>query len=349
MPKKIKKFLPGYQAPAERIKKVDSLLDAMQEGNEYGSIVSLMPTNSDLVPEIRRAIKDIEDIRERPLICYCANVVRPVPDNSIQSSDDLPFNEMVSKVDLSKNQVDVMVVTPGGAGQQVSQFVNCLRARFNNMVDFILPYMCMSAGTLWVLSGDKIWMDSRAYIGPIDPQVRLPDGRFISAQSLLVLLQAIRKQGEEFLEKGISPPWDLIRLIDNIDARQVGDAITQSDYAIKMATEFLEKYKFKSWTVHSSTGAPVTDMEKHNRAQEIAELFCSHDYWKSHAHGITRAVAQNPLRLKIDEPESVPGLEKAVRRLWALLYWLFDRGIICKIFISQNYVLVRHVIMEKRT
>src|SRR3990172_7605215 len=146
MPKKIKKFLPGSQAPAERIKKVDSLLDAMQEGNEYGSIVSLMPTNSDLVPEIRRAIKEIEEIRERPLICYCANVVRPVPDNSIQSSDDLPFNEMVSKADVSKGGVDVMVVTPGGAGQQVSQLVNCLRARFN-MVDFILPYMCMSAGT----------------------------------------------------------------------------------------------------------------------------------------------------------------------------------------------------------
>jgi len=349
MPKKIKKFRPAFQAPAERIKKVDSLLDAMQEGNEYGSIVSLMPTNSDLVPEIRRAIKEIEEIRERPLICYCANVVRPVPDNSILSSDGLPFNEMVSKVDLSKDSVDVIVVTPGGAGQQVSQFVNCLRARFNNTVDFIIPYMCMSAGTLWILSGDKIWMDSRAYIGPIDPQVRLPDGRFIPAQSLLVLLQAIRKEGEDFLKKGISPPWDLIRLIDNIDARQVGDAITQSDYAIKMATEFLERYKFKSWTVHSSTGSPVTETEKHNCAKEIADLLCSHDYWKSHAHGITRAIAQNTLRLKIDEPESVTGLEKAVRRFWALLYWLFDRGIICKIFISQNYVLVRNVIIEKRT
>ncbi|MDP2167305.1 MAG: hypothetical protein Q8J64_03110 [Thermodesulfovibrionales bacterium] len=346
MPKKIKKF-PDAQGSAERFKKVDSLLDAMQEGNEFGSIVSLMPTNSDLVPELKRAISEIESIRNRPLICYFANVVRPVPDNDIQSSDDLPFNEMVSKVDTDKSSVDVMVVTPGGAGQQVSQFVNCLRARFDE-VDFILPYMCMSAGTLWVLSGDNIWMDSRAYIGPIDPQVRLPDGRFIPAQSLIVLLQAIRKEGEEFLKKGISPPWDLIRLIDNMDARQVGDAITQSDYAIKMATEFLEKYKFKSWITHSSTGAPVTDVEKHDRAQEIATLFCSHDYWKSHAHGITRGIAQNPLRLKINEIESVSDLEKAVRRLWALLYWLFDRGIISKIFISQNYALARsNVIIQK--
>src|SRR4030043_2055681 len=112
---------------------------------------------------------------------------------------------MVKKIGLSKDSVDVMVVTAGGAGQQVSQFVNCLRARVNNMVDFILPYMCMSAGTLWVLSGDNIWMDRRAYIGPIDPQVRLPDGSLVPAQSLIVLLQEIRKEGEEFLKKGMSP------------------------------------------------------------------------------------------------------------------------------------------------
>ncbi len=344
MPKKIKKHYKNLpKIITSPTKKVDSLLDSMQDGNEYASIVSLLPNNPDLVPEIRRAINDIENIRKnRFLICYFANVVRPVPDNTILSSDDLPFNEMVNKVDSSLTEIDVMVVTPGGSGQQVSQFVNTLRPKFNN-VEFILPYMCMSAGTLWVLSGDKIWMDRRAYIGPIDPQIRLPDGRFIPAQSLKVLLQSIREEGEKYLKQGISPPWELIRLVDNIDARQLGDAITQSEYAIKMATEFLEKYKFKSWKVHSSSGNPVTDIDKYNRAKEIAELFCSHDYWKSHAHGITRDVAQNQLRIKIDEIETVPGLESAVRRLWALLYWLFDRGVICKLFISKNHVLVRHV------
>lgn len=206
----------------------------------------------------------------------------------------------------------------------------------------------MSAGTLWVLSGNKIWMDRRAYIGPIDPQVRLSDGSLVPAQSLIVLLQEIRKEGEEFLKKGMSPPWELIRLVDNIDARQLGDAITQSDYAIKMATEFLVKYKFKTWEVHSSTGQLVTDTDKHNRAKEIAELFCSHDHWKSHAHGITRDIAQNPLRLKIEEIETIPGLERAVRRLWALLYWLFDRGVINKLIISKNYVLVRHFIKKTK-
>lgn len=316
-------------------------MDAMNDGNEYESIISLVPENNNLVPEIQRAIKDIEDIRGKPLLCYVANVVRPVPDTSILSSDDLPFNEMVNKVAPGISDIDIMVVTAGGSGQQVSQFVNTLRPRFDN-VEFILPYMSMSAGTLWVLSGDKIWMDERAYIGPIDPQVRIPDGRFIPAQSLLILLNFIREEGEKHLKEGVSPPWDLIRLVDNIDARQLGDAITQSEYSTKLATEYLEKYKFKTWATHSSTGAEVTPEDKHNRAKEVAELFCSNAYWKSHAHGITRDIAQNTLRLRIDEIESVPGLERAVRRLWALLYWTFDRGAACKLIVSQDYVLVRH-------
>lgn len=346
MTKKIKRFVTTPQKnDSSNIRKVNSLLDEMKDGREYESIIPLTPIASDLVPEIKRAINDIEEIRHRPLLCYFANVVRPLPEVLIQSSDDLPFNEMVNSVESSVVDIDVMVVTPGGSGQQVSQFVNALRPRFDT-VEFILPYMCMSAGTLWVLSGDKIWMDRRAYIGPIDPQVRLSDGSFVPAQSLLVLLHEIRKEGEEFLNKGVPPPWELIRLVDNIDARQLGDAITQSDYSIKMATEFLEKYKFKTWETHSSSGQPVTEVDKHKRADEIAKLFCSHDYWKSHAHGITRDAAQSPLRLKIDEIETIPGLERVVRRLWALLYWLFDKGVINKLIISKNYVLVRHVIKK---
>jgi ClpP class serine protease len=102
---------------------------------------------------------------------------------------------MLNRLGSDATSVDVMVVTPGGVGQQVSQFVNALRKRFTS-VEFILPYMCMSAGTLWALSGDRIWMDSRAFIGPIDPQVRSKSGEFVPAQSILILLERIRIEEE---------------------------------------------------------------------------------------------------------------------------------------------------------
>ena len=330
-------------------KSVNLLLDAMRDGDEYLSIVNCVPISQTLNPDLKKAIDEIEKIRKKPLVCYFSNVIKPGTDIGINSSDDLPFNEMVSKIEKSQTNVDVMVVTPGGSGQQISQFVNTLRPRFDN-VEFILPYMCMSAGTLWILSGNKVWMDKRAYIGPIDPQVMLPNGSYIPAQSIMTLLKKVREEGEKALNEGRSIPWEMIRLVDNIDGRLYGDAITQSDYSIKMAIDFLVKYKFKDWDIHSSTGKSVTPEDKENRAREIAQLLCSNDYWKSHAHGITRDAVKNPLLIKIEEIESIAGLERAIRRLWALVYWLFDKGLTQKLFISREYLLVRNtqLIIQKQ-
>jgi len=90
---------------------VESLLDVMRDGNEYGSIVDLRPATGNLVPEF---------------------------------------------------------------AEQVTLFVDAIRAKFQS-VEFILPYKAMSAGTLWALSGERIWMDRRACIGPVDPQVPSSD------------------------------------------------------------------------------------------------------------------------------------------------------------------------------
>jgi hypothetical protein len=320
---------------------VKSLLDTMEDGNEYGSIINCM-LGGDFVVEVRRAIADIEAIRKRPLVCYLANVVRPpAGPYSIETSDDLPFNEMIGRVDASADSVDILLVTPGGSGQQIYQFVNALRARFK-AVDFLLPYMCMSAGTLWALSGDEIWMDERAFIGPIDPQVPSKDGRFVPAQSVLVLMKKLQEDGQKQVDEGKRIDWSIVRTLDNMDHRQLGDAITSSKYSIKLASEFLEKYKFKSWTTHSSSGQPVSAEERKERANLIAEKLCSHEYWLSHGQGISREMAESgELRLKINKPESSPGLQRAIRRLWALFYWAFDKSPTLKTMVSKNYILVR--------
>lgn len=321
---------------------VKSLLDRMEDGNEYGSIVSLVPQQADLVPEVRRALAEIEAIRGRPCICYLANVVREVPDTSIVASDHLPFSEMVGRIDASAKEVDVLLATPGGSGEQVTLFVDALRARFER-VEFLIPYKAMSAGTLWSLSGDKIWMDDRAFLGPIDPQVPGRDGRYVPAQSLLTLLNMIQQEGEKARQKGGQPPWSYVVLLREMDQRQLGAVITASQYVITMASEFLAKYKFKTWEMHKSTSTPVTPQDRLSRAFEAASALCSHDRWKAHGHAITRDVVWRELRVEIDHPETVQGLSRALRRMWALCYYVFDKGALCKMMLSQNYVFARNV------
>jgi hypothetical protein len=183
-------------------------------------------------------------------------------------------------------------------------------------------------------------MDQRAYLGPIDPQVVAKDGSYVPAQALLAVLNEIQQKGEEALRKGQKPPWSYIVLLREMDQRQLGAAMTSSKYVISLATKFLVSYKFRSWTTHRS-GQPVTEEQRQNRAAEVAAQLCSHELWKIHGHGISRDVAEKEVRLQIDRPESVPRLERAMRRLWALLRYANDRAPIAKMLFSQKYAYVR--------
>ena len=321
-------------------KTVPSLLDVMQDGNEYGSLVDVNVPNMNFRDELRRGITEIETIRNHPLIVYAANVIN-VPSGAspdISYIDDLPFSEMISAIPAGTDNLDILVVTPGGSVQQVSQFVRHIRPRFNN-VEFIIPYMAMSAGTIWALSGNEIWMDPRAAIGPIDPQVPGKDGRFVPAQAILALLKQIQESGQENLKNGKNPDWSDIMILQNIDAKEIGNALSLTKYSVQLATEYLKTYKFDGLV--NSNGKAATDVERAAKAEQVATLLCSHEHWKTHSHGISRDVAASELGLRICHPEDVPGLERAIRRFWALLYFLFDNSDTMKVFISNQYSLFK--------
>lgn len=328
-------------APSSDRKVVDSLFDAVVEGTEYESLVGVRPRKLNGRDEIQRGIAGVESVRGRPLICYMANGFKALTaPTAIVLSDDLPFCEMIDAVPAHERAVDVLIVTPGGLANQVAQFVTALRDRFDE-VSFIVPHLAMSAGTIWALSGNEIWMDSRARLGPIDPQVPGKDGRLIPAQALMRIVDHIQEAGEEKLKQKLQPDWTHIQILRHIDPKELGNALSQSQYSIDIAAGYLETFKFANWTTHSN-GSPVLDAERHKRAVEIAELLCSHDEWKMHSHGIDRHTLENhPLNLKIGHPEEVPRFQRELRRLWALTYWLFETTSVAKCFVSSNYSLFR--------
>lgn len=342
MAKSKKKFqFPAPQrVQATAGRRVASLLDAMQDGNEYGSIVGVLPPdNANLLDEVLRAMQAVEALRHRPCIAYVGNVVRADSGESgIDATDDVPFAELVASVPAASREVDVLLATRGGSAHQVSRFVNALRGRFDT-VEFLIPSFCMSAGTLFALSGDRIWMTPRACLGPIDPQVPSKDGRYVPAQALLVLVGQLQQQGDQALANGQAVPWTAVRLIDSLDKKELGDAITATYYSTEMAARFLVNYKFRNWANHATTGAPVTPAEKEDAAQLIANALAAHDRWKNHGHAIPRDVLWQEVKLKIDAPDAP--LERALTRLWALCNWVFDKSQVLKFMRSTNYGFVR--------
>lgn len=323
-----------------------SPLDVMRDGQEFECLVGHnFAPNLNIVGELRRSIAEVEATRKKYVLCYVANVVRAGVNNAIDNSDDLPFNEMVNSVPLDIKEVDVVLVTPGGLANQVNNFVNALRPRFEK-VNFILLNMAMSAGTIFIMSGDEIIMSQQSKFGPIDPQIPNREGRFVPAQSILLALEDIQKRGEQKIKQHMQPDWTDVQLLRNIDLRDIGMAQSASKYSTDMVKDFLINYKFKTWIKHSSTGVEVTDEDKKIRADEIASLLCNHSEWKSHGHAINRDVAWKKCRLKITHSESIEGLDRAMRRMWALFYWLFENTPMAKIFLSQHYCIIRNAVMN---
>ncbi len=156
---------------------------------------------------------------------------------SIDGNDDLPFSEKVSLVSDDVKEIDIMLVTPGGSAQQVAKFVDRLRRRFHK-VSFLLPNMAMSAGRIFVMSGDEIIMDSRAYIGPVDPQIPDKNGRFVPAQAILTLINDIRMRGEELIKRGQAPHWADLQILSQIDGKEIGNALSASEYSIELVETY---------------------------------------------------------------------------------------------------------------
>lgn len=333
---------PKLQNSPGLIQQTDSLLDKMIDGREFESLLKFKAVNIDLAKEVRKSINEIQSIRKRPLICYMANVVNSNirAQISVDNNDELPFFELISTIPMEVKEIDILIVTPGGSGQQVAKFVDRLRPRFDK-VTFIIPNIAMSAGTIFAMSGDEIIMDSRAYIGPIDPQIPNKDGHFVPAQAILTLIDEIQTRGEALLANGQNPLWTDLQILRQIEGKEIGNAMNASKYSVELVENFLYKYKFKTWTNHSD-GRPILDEERKQKANEIAMLLCDHGLWKTHSRGINREIAYDVCKLKITHPETIEGLDRSIRRFWALMYWIFENTPVFKVFISDNYCIFRH-------
>lgn len=348
MSKSSKNAIPNYNPhpPIKRVQPIssNSILDLMVDGREYQSVLGHNVTIQ-LDVEMKRALDDIQAIRNRPLFCFMSNTLnRSFPVNvsiSIDNSDDGPFMEILKNIPSNIKAIDIVLVTPGGLAETVDYFVKKLRERFESIA-FILPYMSMSAGTIFCLSGDELIMSDTSYIGPIDPQVPSRGGMYVPAQSIITLISSIKTRGEEQLKKGLQPDWTDIQILNHIDPKELGNAITASALSTKLVTNYLAKYKFRDWKLHSD-GTKVTSEERQKRAAEIAGLLCDNSYWLSHGSRITREIAVEECKLKVTFPENVPGLDRAIRRFWALMQITFENNPIAKIYSYGDYFLFRKV------
>lgn len=203
--------------------------------------------------------------------------------------------EDLSKDSDKKDTLYVILTTTGGSLNPVQRMVTIFR-HFYKEVNFIIPDYAYSAGTILCMSGDNIYMNYYSVLGPIDPQVRNKDGKFVAA---LGYLDKINELLQKAKDNTITQAEFLI--LRDFDLAELRSYEQSKELAIDMLKIWLTKYKFKDWMTHSETGIPVTDVERNERAVEIAEKLSNNNIWKSHSRPIDAETQRNELHLKIND------------------------------------------------
>lgn len=224
------------------------------------------------------------------------------------------FREIVEKIAARQDKRDAIAIfltTPGGQAEAVEKLVEVLRHHYK-LVYFIVPVAAMSAGTIFCMSGDKIYMDYSSSLGPIDPQVPDREGNF-----LVPALGYLDKVNELVAKSGnntITPVE--FQWIMNQDMAMLRFYEQARDLSVALLERWLVQYKFKDWVTHRShnVGAPVTPDEKAARARDIAQLLSSNGHWHSHGRMISMRTLRERCNLEIDDFGEDPELQRAVRR-----------------------------------
>jgi len=191
--------------------------------------------------------------------------------------------EKLKDDDPDVDTIVLVLTTEGGQVDVVQRIVETIRYHYAS-VEVVVPNYAYSAGTVLAMSGDSIHMDYYSRLGPIDPQVRNAEGRWVPALGYL-------KMYDRLLEKAAShtiTPAEVNLMIDGFDQA----TLYQYEQAKALSKTLLEKwlvaYKFKDWTETETNGTPVDEEMRKKRAGEVADILNDTDHWHIHGRGITR-------------------------------------------------------------
>ena len=233
----------------------------------------------------------------------------------IHGIDDIFRNALERLRQNSDSQKIVVVLeTPGGYIEVVQRIVETLRFHYD-YVDFLVPNCAFSAGTVFAMSGDAIYMDYYSRLGPIDPQVMGANETTVPALGYLVAWERLLEKARN----GDLTDIEAQLMVAGFDQAELYKYEQARELSISLLEEWLVKYKFKDWDFTESNKVPVTEQMKSQRAAEIARALNDTDRWHSHGHGISMEVLRRDLKVKIDDFDKQLGIGKEVRDYYNLL------------------------------
>ncbi len=221
------------------------------------------------------------------------------------------------KRDEDKDNLVVVLETVGGFMETAERLVAVMRTHYRH-VSFVIPNFAYSAGTVLALSGDEILMDYYSVLGPIDPQLRDSDGKYVPGYGYLAKYNEITQK----INSSADPAEcraELAYLVKSFDPALLFHVEQGIQHGISLITEWLPKYKFKNWKKTEARGKRVTDNMKKRRARKIAQTLGDASKWHSHGRGISlNELGGSDIKLLIDNFGANPELSQVIRHYHGL-------------------------------
>lgn len=186
---------------------------------------------------IIKKLRDLENHLNADVIVYFGEIFDSAEDQMKKVVEDLQ-----SESDPNTTCY-IMLTTPGGSLNPVNRMVTILR-HFYSEVNFIVPNFAYSAGTIFCMSGDNIYMNYYSALGPVDPQVQNRDGKLVAALGYLDKINDLLTKAQN---NSISQAEFLI--LKDFDLAELRAYEQAKELAIDLIQKWLVKYKFKDWIV----------------------------------------------------------------------------------------------------
>ena len=259
--------------------------------------------NSFIEQELDARAKALEDAFEADVLTFSGTLVGNI--------DDI-FRVEIEKRCNKRSRLCVFLTTGGGYIEVVQRIVELMRHHYRE-VEFVVPNFAYSAGTVLVMSGDRIWMDYYSRLGPIDPQVEI-EGIQVPVTGYLIQFERLREKAQ----KGLLTDAEIDLMISGFNQAELYAYEQARELSVSLLKSWLARYKFKSWKYTETSGTNVTEEIRELRAEEIARKLNDTDRWHSHEHGISMEVLRRDLKLKIDDYGTDDSLNGKIRAYWPL-------------------------------
>lgn len=270
---------------------------------------------------LTNSLLELEKQIKCDVLCYLGEIVDGLERVFVEIIENL-------KKDSQNDTLAIVLTTGGGSARAVERFVNIVRHNYQKVI-FIVPDYAYSAGTIFCMSGDEIWMDYSSVLGPIDPQVPNKEGKFVPALGYLDKINSLIEKAQ----KGQLTDAEFI-ILKEFDLAELRAYEQAKELTVSLLKKWLVKYKFKNWDNHKD-GSPVTEKDKEDRAKKIADALGDNKKWNSHGRPIDIKELEE-LRLTIDDYSDDDKRKTVIRNYYNLMRDYVEKNKQIRIFIHTR-------------